>query len=624
MRNYLRIDANDHHRVLLSEILPHEVPPRFSLRTIYERIRDNAEHELDKAVCPGQANKPLETIPYVYKLVRDRKKPRQIHVMHPFHYRTVAKFLETFATQVIVNCRKSGWSLRAPYAIAKRFRINTPLRPGSDSDKEQSINPTRYFAYRPFRLLYSFYDSEDFGSLESRFRFQRMLDVQACFDNIYTHAISWAIRGKSNAKRQDSRNARHTFDAQFDRLMSSMNHGETHGILVGPELSRVFAELLLQTVDSAAEVRLLKTFVPGTHYEVRRYVDDIFIFFNDEVVADQVEAAIREELRRVKLLINESKTTQVESPFMSDASALKHKISDSMDRYESQVRSYKERKSHPHGGIGLRMLKEFKRIVSESNCTYESCVSYALTILQKKFERSGPNLSQLYVESGIVLFASRLLELDFRYQTAVRFSLFYEIGREKLSRNDDGVSRVHRLDEEMVNQITKIGANAISRELVPVLPLLVVLIPLASRDLLHETHPDLLHSIWLSATKCMLDDEVDYFTVLGLLFVASDRAQYSAIRNAIMSKIRVFLDRMPDNCKRADALMLASDLACCPFLSVEERKIMIDTVSRFSGMKLNRNQVFKSVKGSSMFFDWDSSTSTLTYLLEKQTPIGYA
>ncbi|WP_145345635.1 antiviral reverse transcriptase Drt3b [Rosistilla ulvae] len=608
----------------MSEILPHEVPPRFSLRTIYERIRDKTEHELDKAICPGPPNKPLETIPYVYKLVRDRKKPRQIHVMHPFHYRTVAKFLETFSTQVIVNCRKSRWSLRAPYAIAKRFRINTPLRAGSDSEQDQAVNPTRYFAYRPFRLLYSFYDSEDFGSLESRFRFQRMLDVQACFDNIYTHAISWAIRGKSHAKRQDSRNAWHTLDAQFDSLMRSMNHGETHGILVGPELSRVFAELLLQTVDSAAEARLLETFVHGTHYEVRRYVDDIFIFFNDEVVADQVEATIREELRLVKLLINESKTTQIESPFMSDSSALKHKISDSMDRYESKIRSYKERNVHPPSGIGLRMLKEFKRIVSESNCTYESCVSYALTILQKKFERSGANLSQLYVESGIVFFASRLLELDFRYQTAVRYSLFYEIGREKLSRVDDGMSRVQRLDEEMVNQITKISANAISRELVPVLPLLVVLIPLASLDLLHEVHSDLVRLIWLSATKSMRDDEIDYFTVLGLLFVAANRVQHSAIRTAIMSKIKVFFDHMPDNCKRADALMLASDLACCPFLSVEERKSMIDIVSRFSGTKLNRNQVFNAVSGSSMFFDWDSSTSTLTYLLEKQTPIGYA
>jgi len=40
--------------------------------------------------------------------------------------------------------------------------------------------------------------------------------------------------------------------------MQSANYGETNGIIIGPEFSRIFAELILQQIDKSVESDLRK------------------------------------------------------------------------------------------------------------------------------------------------------------------------------------------------------------------------------------------------------------------------------------------------------------------------------------------------------------------------------
>src|SRR3546814_5059604 len=58
--------------------------------------------------------------------------------------------------------------------------------------------------------------------------------------------ITWAVKDKLLAKEFKSA---YSFEAQFDKLMQRANYNETKGIVVGPEFSRVFAEIILQRVD---------------------------------------------------------------------------------------------------------------------------------------------------------------------------------------------------------------------------------------------------------------------------------------------------------------------------------------------------------------------------------------
>lgn len=623
------IDVTDRTRVLLSEILPHEVPPRFSLRPVYRRIRESKLTALDNVLFrhPSDKNGPPETVPYMFSLSRGRKSPRDIHVMHPFHYREVVNLYETFATQILSNCLKSRWTLRSPSGIARRAKsvVAHDSPSGSNGNFDADESPVCYFAYGPFNLLYAFYGSRDYEQLESKFRFVRAIDVQSCFGNIYTHSISWAIRGKANAKRKDDRAAWFTFDARFDSLMRAMNHGETHGILVGPEMSRIFAELILQTVDTAVEQSLKGRVDFGKQCEVRRYLDDFFIFFNEANVADQVEQSICAELKNCKLYINDAKTLETESPFMSNLSALKHELSHLVDDLlESFHRARREERSIPKSVCRVTFRK-IKTKVAQSGCHYEACVSYVLSILQRKVTASNSELCCSFVQGGMVSLLSKLLELDFRYQVAIKVATIYQLLSDKVRESFDidrtiGVD----LDERIANEATNLAENAMSRETPPCLPLLVVLMPVANLDLIHMVNPSLAQEIWDHSQTQSQSGEVDYFTVISLLYFCGDRPAYGRLVRAIVKEAKQFLEESKLGSLRADCLMLAADLACCPLLDDKVRKWMLRQIKSWEGLSKNDSDALDELAGISMFFDWNPTISTTTYLLEKQIPRCYA
>ena len=68
-------------------------------------------------------------------------------------------------------------------------------------------------------------------------------------------------------------------------------------------ISRIFAEIILQMVDKKTQAFLQKSekLVYRKDYEVFRYVDDYFIFYNDESAKDKILGALQRELKEMKL-----------------------------------------------------------------------------------------------------------------------------------------------------------------------------------------------------------------------------------------------------------------------------------------------------------------------------------
>lgn len=98
------------------------------------------------------------------------------------------------------------------------------------------------------------------------------------------------------------------FRTVFDSLMQQLNYNETNGIVIGPELSRIFAEIILQAIDNDIISDLEKKNVFfGKDYRIYRYVDDFFIFYNDHEVFSKTKASISICLTRYKLNLNKSK-----------------------------------------------------------------------------------------------------------------------------------------------------------------------------------------------------------------------------------------------------------------------------------------------------------------------------
>src|SRR3546814_15777518 len=98
-------------------------------------------------------------------------------------------------------------------------------------------------------------------------------------------------------------------------------------LVVGPEFSRVFAEIILQRVDQKVIANLaVNGLVFNRDYEIRRYVDDFFVFSNATEILDKVEREIRVQLEFYKLYVNEKKVETFVRPFVSKLSLARPEV----------------------------------------------------------------------------------------------------------------------------------------------------------------------------------------------------------------------------------------------------------------------------------------------------------
>lgn len=321
--------ASWRHRPLLTETLPYELPVIFGNEKFYFRKCRHPDNDISSFVSNLMKAPKLPTIPYNYAIRKDGTRTTELSIVHPLVQIEFCELYARYENSLLDFCSRSPFSLRYPAAIAAVYARSVDsdevvhkagqvdIRSG-DFDVELS-KLVSYFAYERYRLLNKFYDSREFIRLEKRFEFLRQLDISKCFYGIYTHSISWATRGKAYAK--DGVGS-HYFEGHFDALMQRSNYGETNGIVVGPEFSRIFAEIILQGVDREVAKRLWQDhkLAEGRDYAVRRYVDDYCVFASAVETISMVENELRTELAKFKLHLNESKIQEFQRPFVSQLS----------------------------------------------------------------------------------------------------------------------------------------------------------------------------------------------------------------------------------------------------------------------------------------------------------------
>ena len=278
------------------------------------------------------------TVPLRYNIVKDSRSVRTLSLLHPRGQVILANFYQKYEELICEYSGRGLFSIRAPNKVGSSFFV-----PSSMQDKNQYKNatvdtaeldklvrnPASYFTYSGFERLHKFFTSADHIRLEKKFRYQLSLDISKCFDSIYTHSMAWATKSKEEAKENTSALS---FGNQFDKLMQRLNHNETSGICIGPEASRIFAEIILAKVDQNARRNLEEKNPPirdGVDYECRRYVDNYYVFTNDPVTADQVEHELSIALREYNLHLNTGKREFEKRPFYSKKSLVIDKINKS-------------------------------------------------------------------------------------------------------------------------------------------------------------------------------------------------------------------------------------------------------------------------------------------------------
>lgn len=314
-------------RALLTETLPYEVPIIFSnSRLFLGSCWDITSPSLQVAFSKIRAKPPRFTKPYLYRIQKTEQSQTTLSIVHPLVQQEMAVFYDQYAATILASCARSPVTLRAPLSVSAKFveeLTSSDPSPDNEGTVDIAVGPGgevapiigSYFAYARYSLIGRFYESVEYIRLEKRFKALRRLDVSRCFASIYTHSIAWAIKGKEFAKRHISV---YSFEGAFDALMQKANWGETNGIVVGPELSRIFAEVIFQSVD-AELVRELESagLVRGWDYELRRYVDDYFVYGNSVERLDEIEVALRSLLSMYGLHLNGEKTQDLSRPFVT-------------------------------------------------------------------------------------------------------------------------------------------------------------------------------------------------------------------------------------------------------------------------------------------------------------------
>lgn len=336
MSKKIFVKGSDNERVLFTEVLPYELPLIFSNERFYYFLKSLKKNEsVPSLIKKIISDKREYTIPFEYQINQGINKKRKLHLIHPYHQIQFVDFYKNYNQIILSLCKRSPYSLRSPSIIASNYYESDYANLDDDELKttnvdqepdpfgEQTKYSSSYFYYARYSQLYRFIDSAEFLELEAKFNRLTKTDISKCFPSIYTHSISWAVKSKFYAKKHKSA---FSFEGNFDKLMSELNYSETNGIVVGPEFSRIFSEIILQRIDLDVKKAISDADIKEHEYAIRRFVDDFFIFSNSETVTKRVFEIIEESLASYKLYLNVSKTETLSLPFITNQTIVKTDI----------------------------------------------------------------------------------------------------------------------------------------------------------------------------------------------------------------------------------------------------------------------------------------------------------
>lgn len=459
-------------RVLFSDVLPYETPLTFSNRYFYRFItkyklviqkeikekKDGKKENTGNYTIISTNNKldsdglnfaslllgfPISDgaklkinsvfYPFQFNIAHKIGKNRILTVIHPLNQLQIVDFYEKYKYAILYLCSRSNFSLRKPVKVAQYFYYRDKLHANLLGKKRESVelyfneyeNLKSYFSYQKYLNIYKFYEDYRYQRAEKKFKYLVKFDLQSCFDSIYTHSISWAVGGgRDNVKLLPGYNGNWLGDA-FDEIMQSLNARETNGIVIGPEFSRIFAEIILQNIDEKVENELRKeNLFNKVNYECYRYVDDYFLFYNDKKEEQCILDCFSKWLSEYKLCISPSKTIEYDRPFITNVTKAKLRIN-------KLVQTLSEQKIWEHDDINLPIddtlededdvsnetieqkdeailnvdldkilssklslyldpnntIAEFKSIISETAVAYNDVANYTLEILERKIDR---------------------------------------------------------------------------------------------------------------------------------------------------------------------------------------------------------------------------------------------
>ena len=604
-------------RAVLSDTLPYEIPAIFSNRYFYRFLVKNKIEIQDSEISFDNTNPDIieilklvlnvnmdagralfkkceRNIPFTFKIAHKKSDFRNLSLIHPLNQLMVVDFYDTYKDSIRYFSNQSEFSIRKPFKIAKNRYINSYLQKRIKGKTTQSKiemhgkeeeHLKSFFTYKKYSNIHKFFESYEYQRCEKKFDKLYKFDINKCFDSIYTHTIAWALLNKEIVKDNLDKKLDATFAGKFDKLIQNMNYGETNGILIGAEISRIFAELILQKIDKNVQDKLRKKYeyLYKTQYEIFRYVDDYFIFYDDEQVKDKIIETFKHELKEYNLYVSDTKTIEFVKPIITDLTIAKTKITDLINEnfsYKIKENATVDEKQWSISLMSNNVITKFKMIVKETNIEYKDILNYSIATIEKRFLKIIKKLENsenqnLYV-GVFVPFTVQLLDfLFFIYSVSPRVTSTIKIvsliskllqfikddkSNQKILKNYQVELIYKKIYDEIFQILKKNRLKEYTQN-----ETLYLLLTLNELGKDYRLDSDEIEKYFFDSENKV---NLNYFSIVTLLYYIKNINRYSSIK----IKLLEYIENKFKNCnkdhlrKNTELTLLLMDLMTCPYI----------------------------------------------------------
>lgn len=388
---------------LLTDIMPVEISELFSYGKFYEFLLGRQKEldcivkELMKLKASGKEylfnGGKWASAPLKYNILKGVDGIREINLTQPISALNIYLFIECYQKEILGflennNCFSLRYHRKNNDLFYKRKsnRLTEYFSKTSKKIDKSVLQQTgAYFKIHKFNSVSSFTNSRLWQQCNFKYKYFAKVDYKSCFNSIYTHTYKWIIERNT----VDSKEAKNSnLFIIIDRVLQNINGKSSNGVIVGPEFSRMIAEILLQHIDKEILQNLqIKGLSMPKDFRVFRYVDDIYIFANTPIITDTIVKTIASTAQKYLLHLNELKHYTAETPvvlndWIDKTRAFADKVSELF---------YKKRELHESGEIDYlvkngyisldRMKNEFSLLMNEFPKERRFIVSYILSTL---------------------------------------------------------------------------------------------------------------------------------------------------------------------------------------------------------------------------------------------------
>lgn len=644
-------------RVVLSDVLPYETPITFSNRYFYnyllKSLKSNSNSEYKKK--QNKAHSEIESIlfgvkektkPFNFNITHKQNDFRELSIIHPVNQRKIVVFYEKYKNVIIYYSSLSPFSIRKPSKVANFTFYNDVLHKKNEDkdlhhsqieqDDSEYENLRSFFSYRKYSNIHKFYESYQFHRSEKKYNKLLKIDITKCFDSIYTHTLPWALLNKNIIKTNIDSSVT-TFGGEFDRLMQDLNANETNGIIIGPEFSRIFAELILQQIDINIYDRLKindvnkKSLIHKIDYEIFRYVDDYFVFYNNETDIERIKETFKLSLKEYKMYLNNEKSVLYSKPIITEISIAKQKINDLFNNHLILKEKEVLENDEPLYFSSNNVITRFKSIIKESNVEYKDIMNYSLAVLDNKtsklikkyksFKNEVSTKTQKEFEKGFL----EILDVTFflysvspKVNSTIKVCLIIDKVICFLKKNKTNEYKEpftsntkHNVFKKISDEINLVLHKNQSKKETQI-ETLYLLIALSQLGREYRLNIKVL-STYFNITEntdnsLMFNNELNYFSITVLLFYIKDISTYKSIleelKKVILEKFKAGkLYGWKDN---SELVLLLMDSLTCPFLNnqinpAEEKTLKADASKIIENLikpLTDQNEYIKELKES--------------------------